>query len=598
MRRILFLILMGLATVALAQQSDSQLAYTYYQNKEYVKAAELFLQLYERNHASYYLDYHIICLINAKEYDAAEKSLKKFLKADDNNKDFLVDLGYIYTQQGKVKKAEEYYNRAIKKLIPHESDIRNLASRFTNVREYGYANTTYLRGRELLKRPTAFTLEMGDNYMMERDYDNMFTLFVETLTQSPEKLGTVTSKLGFARTYDVDRNADKTIAPRLKMILSQKEYPPVFDELGVWYSLQTGQCGEALERAIRLNAKQTGKLQTFIQVAHESASAGKYDVAERACQQIIQRGKDNNPYYYTARKEILTNRHEQLNRKDSPSNDYALLVGECDAFLHEFGYNSSDADIITLESDVYAYRLLLPDSANTVLQRGINIRRLDNRTLYAFKSKRADLLTFMGNPWEAVILYTQAEKANPNDDVGFDAKLKKARLAYFQGDLMWAKAQYDALKGSTTKLISNDAIQMSHFLNSNYDEEGDNADLQRVAQAEYAVYRHAYDKAIPTLDSLIKDAEPGIADHASMVKAKLLQTLHKGNESTPIWERLSRDSEQTYIRAEALFELGKIEKTTGDRDKALTLFQKLVSDYSGSVYSVEAGKLYRELEKL
>ena len=87
MRFILILILFCFSNIVFAQQSDSKLAYTYYQNKEYVKAAEMFLQLYERTRASYYLDYHIISLINAKEYDSAEKTLKKYLKTDDNNKD-------------------------------------------------------------------------------------------------------------------------------------------------------------------------------------------------------------------------------------------------------------------------------------------------------------------------------------------------------------------------------------------------------------------------------------------------------------------------------------------------------------------------------
>ena len=78
----------------------------------------------------------------------------------------------------------------------------------------------------------------------------------------------------------------------------------------------------------------------------------------------------------------------------------------------------------------------------------------------------------MDNPWEATILYTQLEKANPNNDIGYEAKLKKAMLAYYAGDLLWAKAQFDVLKGATSKLISNDAIQMSHFIHMNYEAEG------------------------------------------------------------------------------------------------------------------------------
>ncbi len=73
---ILFLLFTSICT--LAQQSDSQLAYTYYQ---------------------------------AKEYDKAEEALKKLLKTDDNNKDFLIGLRYIYQRQGKTNKSERDYEQ-------------------------------------------------------------------------------------------------------------------------------------------------------------------------------------------------------------------------------------------------------------------------------------------------------------------------------------------------------------------------------------------------------------------------------------------------------------------------------------------------------
>lgn len=597
MRFILILILFCFSNIVFAQQSDSKLAYTYYQNKEYVKAAEMFLQLYERTRASYYLDYHIISLINAKEYDSAEKTLKKYLKTDDNNKDFLVNLGYIYTQQGKTNKAEEYFNRAVKKLIPYENDIHSLANKFRNIREYNWANKTYLKGRELLNRPLAFTAEMGDNYMMDRDYDNMFALFVEALLQNPEKLSTITSKLSFARSYDVNGNADKVIASQLEKIFRQKDYPSVFDELGVWYSLQTGDYTQAFNHAVKLNAKNTDKLYIYIDIAHEAANARKYDIARQAYQRVIQKGKEENPYYYTARKEILNCKYRQYDQAQPPVENYRNLVSECKDFLQETGYSNANADIIVLTSDLYAYHLSLPDSADQILQKGIGIKRLNTLTLDILKSKRADLLTYMNNPWEAVILYTQIEKANPNNDIGYEAKLKKARLAYFEGDLLWAKAQYDVLKGSTSKLISNDALQMSHFLNMNYEEEGDNSDLERLATTEYAVYRHQSEEVLPVLDSLIQNSATGIADYAALVKSGVLLSQHQDQEAALILEKLAKASGQTYIRAKAIFELANLKNRTDQKQQALGLYQQLVSDYSGSVYSVEAGKIYRELEK-
>ena len=123
----------------------------------------------------------------------------------------------------------------------------------------------------------------------------------------------------------------------------------------------------------------------------------------------------------------------------------------------------------------------------------------------------------LGKP---TILYTQIEKANPNNDIGYEAKLNKAWMAYYEGDLVWAKAQFDALKGSTSKLISNDAIKISHFINTNYEEGGDNRDLEKTAQTEYLTYRGKYKESIVALDSLIQNSKPSIADYASLAKQK------------------------------------------------------------------------------
>ena len=96
MKFIVILFLLFTSIYTLAQQSDSQLAYTYYQAKEYDKAAEKFLKLYERTHSANFLDYYIICLINGKEYDKAEATLKK----NPNN-----DIGY----EPKLKKTMSAY---------------------------------------------------------------------------------------------------------------------------------------------------------------------------------------------------------------------------------------------------------------------------------------------------------------------------------------------------------------------------------------------------------------------------------------------------------------------------------------------------------
>lgn len=597
MKLLLIILISLLPLFSLAQQSDSQLAYTYYQNKEYDKAAELFLQLYERTRSSNFLDYHVICLINGKHYEKAEEVLKKYLKADDNNKDFLINLGYIYEQQGKAKKSEECYDKAIRKLIPQSIDINNVANKFKNIREYGWATQTYLRGRELLKQPYAFLSELGDNYMMERDYENMLSLFIQNLQLKPTDINNITSKLSFARSYDINNGVDVVIERKLAEILKQSDYQPVFDELTIWYALQKKDHSKALQHAILLNQKSQDKLYIFMNIAREGATDHNYQVALDAYSKVLAKGKENNNYYISARKEMLNCEFARYSQEKTSPEKYQQLASDCRQYLQEYNYIPDNVDIAILLSDIYAYQLQQPDSANIILEKSSTISRLSPTTLSSLKSKRADLLTFMDNPWEATILYTQIEKANPNNDIGYEAKLKKAWLAYYVGDLLWAKAQFDVLKGATTKLISNDAIRMSHFINMNYEEGGDNDDLEKMAKTEYLIYKQQDIQAFSQLDSLMSINKPGIADYAALQKAKLLSKAHHDTEAIELLQQLKDKSEQTYIRAAALFELAGLKNKQKEYIQAKELYKHLVSEYSGSVYSVEAGRLYREIDK-
>ena len=238
MKFIIAILIASLPLFAQAQQGDTQLAYTYYQNKEYDKAAELFLKLYERTRSSNFLDYHIVSLINGQHYDKAEETLKKLIKEDNGNKEFLINLGYVYLQQGKPKKADDCFQKAIDKLAPASSDIIRLAYRFRDIREYEWAVKTYEKGRILVKQPDAFISELGDCYMMERNYEKMFDLFIQALEKDPSSVDAITAKLSFARSYDIINSVDTVLDRKLAQIFKTPDYNPVFDELAVWYDLQ------------------------------------------------------------------------------------------------------------------------------------------------------------------------------------------------------------------------------------------------------------------------------------------------------------------------------------------------------------------------
>jgi tetratricopeptide (TPR) repeat protein len=138
----------GTAGKLYAQQNDEQLGVQYYQNKEFDKAEALFEDLFERNPSLLNYIYYVNSILELKDYDKAEKVVKRQSRAYPADPRYDVDLGYISILRGDSQKGKKAYEQCIKDLRADKSQIYNLANAFQTRRETDYAVRTYQRGRE------------------------------------------------------------------------------------------------------------------------------------------------------------------------------------------------------------------------------------------------------------------------------------------------------------------------------------------------------------------------------------------------------------------------------------------------------------------
>lgn len=100
------------------------------------------------------------------------------------------------------------------------------------------------------------------------------------------------------------------------------------------------------------------------------------------------------------------------------------------------------------------------------------------------------------------------------------------------------------------------------------------------------------------MDSILLGTEAGIADYVSLLKAKLFLEQKETNKAITQLQSLKDKSGEVSVQAEAIFLLAELEAKQNKKAEALTLYKQLITDYSGSVYSVDAAQNYRNLEKL
>jgi tetratricopeptide (TPR) repeat protein len=199
--------------------------------------------------------------------------------------------------------------------------------------------------------------------------------------------------------------------------------------------------------------------------------------------------------------------------------------------------------------------------------------------------------------WEASLLYSQVEKDFKYEALGDEAKFKNAMVYFYTGDFGWAKAQLDVLKGSTSKLISNDAMHLSLLISDNLAFDTSGEALKVFGKASLLVAQNQLVSALHILDSMESIfMVHNIMDEVYYLKYEIYfkqQAYVRGAESL---EKIIKNHADDILADEALFNVAALyEFYLNDASKAQEKYKQLFTYYPGSVYVVEARNRYRKM---
>ncbi|MFC2121836.1 tetratricopeptide repeat protein, partial [Bacteroidota bacterium] len=183
--------------------SEGQLAAQYSNNKEYLKASQLYMKLYKQTQSKFYLSSYITCLINLENYSIAEKEIKNLIRKNPKDLTLYVEQGQLYKFQDKGKKVEQSYENAISKLTSDQNQARSLVNAFLLKVEYEWAEKTYLRYRQIMRNDKLFRFELANIYYLQRKQQAMVEEYFQLLEESPNFLPSVQSRFQLALINDV-----------------------------------------------------------------------------------------------------------------------------------------------------------------------------------------------------------------------------------------------------------------------------------------------------------------------------------------------------------------------------------------------------------
>jgi tetratricopeptide (TPR) repeat protein len=225
------------------------------------------------------------------------------------------------------------------------------------------------------------------------------------------------------------------------------------------------------------------------------------------------------------------------------------------------------------------------------------IPMLDRNVLADAKIKLGDFYLMSGEIWEASLLYSQVDKDMKDAPLGEMARYKNAKLSYYKGDFEWAQDQLDVLKGSTSELISNDAIDVSLFIMEHLNLDTGTTSMRYYAEADLLLFQNRFDEAFEKMDSLlVKFPTHGLGDDVYMAKAKIFIKKRQFDKALELLVKITSEYKDGILTDNALFKMAEIhEIELKDKTKAMELYEKILMDFSGSTFTVEARKRFRKL---
>lgn len=597
MKRLALLLLYCCTVWVAAAQSgrDDALAASYLANGEYDKAEELYRTLWEKN--DYSPDYYaplFKCQLSLKKYAELEKTVRKQIRKYDGAVQYTVDLGYVFSLIPDPAKAKEQYDKVLKDMKLNEAAIRATAAAFENYRLYEYVIQAYDKGNKALRNDAYFAFEIANAHVARRNAPEAVRNYLLLIDDNP-------TRQQFVRNVVQTSPLQEALLAELETQLYQRIQKNANNELYIdlltWVYIQNKDFEGALVQMKALDKRRAENGYRVLNIARMAQTEGDYTSAIDGFEYVVNKGTMN-PLYLQARTELLNCRKEKIQKSINYTvEDLNALKRDYLAFIDENGRSFRTAQSLKELAELEAFYLHNTPAAIALCNELLALNGVPMQLKNQTKLLLGDCYLIEGDVWESTLLYGQVDKDEKDSPLGEEARFRNARLAYYRGDFEWAQTQLNALKGSTSELISNDAINLSVFIIDNLGLDTIETPMQMYAKAELLLFQNRNDEAIGLLDT-ITYLFPGHAlfDDILFTKATIFVKRKEFDRALPMLETILKNHKEDLKGDDATFLLAEInEKYLNNKERAKELYQSIITDYNSSLLVIEARKRFRLL---
>lgn len=590
--RVIILLLFTLSSFA--QNNNQKIAYQYFINGEYDKAIVIYEELNKSNLSVNIYSPYFISLINTNNFSTAEKLAKRLYSKNPQRLNYLVDMIVSLKKQEKLNKFIFNLKKLYGKLDGRNSQTIQLANRFLSFEMYDIALEVYEKSSKI-NDSFSYDLQRAQLYGLLGENEMMVNQYLDFLLNNPNQKKVVFSNIQRFLDNNGIKDFNNTNLVKRSLLNIIKKYPDRYDfnEMLIWLFMQNQQYKLALQQVISLDRRNQNSLSKIFEITEKLLDLEKFKLAIEGLDYIISKGFNSELYITSyinklyAETKILNNKNEDLESINSKYN----------SVINEVGKNSYSILLLSNYAHFKAFYMKNLEDAKIILEDAMKITNADPTEIAECKIQYADIMLLSGNIWDALLFYSQVEKDFKENPIGHTAKFKRAKIAYYKGDFTWAQAQLDVLKASTSKLISNDAMDLSLLISDNYNLDTIDQPMMQFARADLLFFQQKYDEAILTFDSILTLFNGhDLSDEIFFRKYKIFSAKNDTESSVKMLEKIINDFSYEILIDDALYSIAKIyENKYNDNAKAMDYYQKIILDHEGSIYASEARNRFRFL---
>ncbi len=532
-------------------------------------------------------------LLSMGNFKQAEDYVGKIVRKE-NKFSYQLDLGIVYLKSGNKNKADKYFKTLFKANANDAYKMKSSAEHLANYNLLSYATEALLQVRSTTGSSAIFSLELANLYRLQGLRQEMVKEYLTYVTQTPANNAYVKNILQILLTKPEELKAlEEVLLERVQ----QNQNLEVYADLLIWVNVQEKNFYGAFIQARAYDKRFRKEQSKTLEIGQVAMSNQDYQNAIR-CFEFVSRDFAGSDNYLPAQLGIIKAREAKV-KKSYPVNRDSVrgLLVEYAKFQKQYA-NQPSADEAELNTAMLqAYYLDELDAAVTTLTQLIAKSKISPTLNAKAKINLGDIYLLKGEPWESSLLYSQVEKAQHEAPLGYEAKLRNAKLWYFNGEFKLAEEHLDILKQATTREIANDAMELSMRIKENIATDSTGKALKEFAAIEMLIVQNKQDEALTKLENFSPSKEaPGIFDDVYWLEANLLMKRGRYEEAMAKLQKILTEFPEDILADDAYFLQGDLyENYLKNKDKAKAIYLDFLTKFPGSVYAAEARKRYRVL---